>query len=65
MTDGEGAIIRRPSNGEPWTHKLGPHDNPIAIAAVLTRQVRDALKGGEGRVPGFNRPLHYTKAGWY
>lgn len=59
VVDGDG---RPPLDdfGHPYTHHVGPAENPNAIAAVLVRKIRAKLHG-EGA--GFNRPLQYRAAG--
>lgn len=48
-------------SGMTFTHNLKTGDNPDAIAAVLTGQIRKMMQGEI--VPGFNDPLSYPMQG--
>jgi hypothetical protein len=60
MTDGDGVPVRR-QNGEYYKHRLEPDDNPRAIAAKLTREIRRMAHGET--VAGFHQKLEYPKLG--
>jgi len=47
----------RDLEGRTYTHRLADKDNPQAIAAVLTRQLRGALKGKSAPVSGFDKRI--------
>jgi len=48
-------------NGKKYTQKLGDGDNPKQIAARLTKQFRNALRGNNAAPIGWNKPLSYPK----
>lgn len=56
MTDSTGKPMRRPSDGEFYTHKLKPDENPHTIAGRLTKTIRERLHGDDN---GFNRRIVY------
>jgi hypothetical protein len=58
MTDADGKPVRR-QNGDTVTRTLLNGENPRAIAAVLTRDLRKRLNG----TSDFNRPLSYPNIG--
>lgn len=60
MTDGEGVPMRR-RDGELYTHKLEPGEDPRRIAGRLTKRIREMLHGDD--LGGFNRRLVYSKVG--
>ena len=60
MTDENGKPVRSPINGDPYVHRLRPEDNAAAIASVLTKRIRSALRGDDG---DFNRRIEYSNAG--
>jgi len=53
----------RDLEGRQYTHRLTEKDNPHGIAAVLTRQLRGALKGKSALVSGFDKRIEYPKVG--
>jgi len=55
MTDERGNPMRRVNNGEIWSRKFGPDDNPRSIAAAFTKEIRRELYGDSD----FNRRLNY------
>jgi hypothetical protein len=55
MTDEKGNPMRRINNGEIWSQKLGPDDNPRSVAGALTKDIRRELHGGSD----FYRRLTY------
>jgi len=61
MTDSTGKVIRRRSNGEPYTHKLEPGEDPRRVAGRLTKRIREMLHGDD--LGGFHRRLTYPSAG--
>ncbi len=60
MTDSKGVAIRRHTNGDYFTHKLAPDDNPRLIAGRLTKTIRTMIHGEDN---GFYRPLNYPNIG--
>jgi hypothetical protein len=54
MTDEQGNPMRK-INGEIFSRKLGPDDNPCSIAGVLTKEIRRELYGDLD----FHRPIKY------
>ena len=58
MTYADGDVVVS-ELGQTFEHVLREEDNPKAIAAVLTRQVRAAMSGE--LVPGFNDPMEYPR----
>ena len=63
MTDGEGVPMRN-ANGDLYTHKLGPGENPRSMARVLTKEVRAAVHGYSALSGPKREPLVYPKTGW-
>jgi hypothetical protein len=56
MTDADGEPVVD-GDGKRYTHKLRDSDNHQVIGAVLTRELRTALRGGT--VNGFDGPINY------
>lgn len=51
-------------DGKPIEARLGPNDNPRAIAGRLTREVRRALANVTETEERFNRTLRYGNTGF-
>lgn len=65
--DGDQLVMTHP-DGEPvspdqFRHKLKAGDDPNAIAGILTRQVRNFMRGISSAEEAFGRPLNYSDAG--
>ena len=62
LTDRNGKLVRD-GHGLTYSHKLRPEDNPVAIAGMLTRKLRNAFQNKGGRVAGFGAPIKYPSVG--
>jgi hypothetical protein len=62
MTDAAGKPAED-ETGRRYTHMLGPNDDPRAIAARLTRELRKAFRGSEAPKAGFEGKIPYRKLG--
>ena len=60
LTDRQGNPVRD-QHGKLYTRKLEKGDIAKAIAARLTKDFRLMLRGKDGRVNGFDRPIRYPK----
>jgi hypothetical protein len=60
LTDRQGNPVRD-QHGKAYTRKIANGDSPKTIAARLTKDFRLMLRGKDGRVNGFDRPIRYPK----
>ena len=63
LTDREGNPVRD-DNGKLYSKPIANGDTAKVIASRLTKDFRSALRGKDGRVNGFDRPLQYPKKWW-
>jgi hypothetical protein len=54
----------RDERGKVYRHTLQAGDNPKAIAARLTKELRLTFRGKNAPVRGFSGPINYPKQGW-
>jgi hypothetical protein len=66
LTDPKGAPAED-GIGKRYSHKLLPNEDARAVARKLTKQLRQALRGGGVTAPvnGFDRPINYGKTPKY
>ena len=62
LTDRTGNPVRD-QHGKLYTRKIANGDSPKTIAARMTKDFRSMLRGKDGRVSGFDRPIQYPKFG--
>jgi hypothetical protein len=62
LTDRQGSPVRD-GNGKAYTKKIENGDSAKTVAARLTKDFRLALRGRDGRVNGFDKPIVYPKFG--
>ncbi len=66
-----GSVILTDYEGKPalddrgyrYTHKLAEGENAETIAGRLTRELREALRGRDAPVRGFDEPIEYFNRG--
>ena len=63
LTDRQGNPVRD-HNGKLYIRKIANGDSAKTIAGRLTKDMRYALRGKDGRVNGFDRPIQYPKLKW-
>ena len=61
LTDRDGNPVRD-DNGKLYSKPIANGDSAKTIAGRLTKDFRYALRGKDGRVNGFDRPIRYPKA---
>jgi hypothetical protein len=67
IIDGETLVMTKPNGGPVdetrFRHRLGPNDDPEAIARVLTKRIRLEKLGMTEDQASFRRPLEYSRGG--
>ena len=58
LTDRQGVPVRD-QHGKAYTKKIANGDSGKTIAARMTKDFRLMLRGKDGRVNGFDRPIKY------
>jgi hypothetical protein len=64
LTDRNGNAVKD-QHGKSYSRKISDGETARAVAVRLTKDLRSILRGKDGRVNGFDRPIRYPKGNFF